>query len=209
MSDNRQGLIVSIFNFALQPYTIIMNFNFETNIELSNDRAQIQPLGMEHFEYLLPLATQDKDMLRFSPTPIYSEELLRSYISTAIDDRKRNFRYPFVIYDKLTNQFAGSTSYLNIVNKDLRLEIGYTWLGKSFQGTGLNARVKSLLLNYAFNELQFERVEFKTDERNATSRRALEKLGAIYEGCLRSHMVMSDGYRRNSVYYSILKNEWK
>jgi RimJ/RimL family protein N-acetyltransferase len=186
-----------------------MDFDFESGIELENERARIEPLSLDHYEFLLPIATQDKEMLCYSPTPIYSEELLRTYISTAIADRKNHFRYGFAIWDKQANQYAGSTSYLSIVNKDKRLEIGYTWVGKTFQGTGLNAKVKSLLVNYAFKELEFERVEFKTDERNATSRRALEKLGAIYEGCLRSHMLMSDGFRRNSVYYSILKNEWK
>ena len=188
--------------------TNLMLFNFETDIELENDRARIQPLTMAHLEALVPIATQHPDLVRYSPSLIHTPELLQKYISEAIEDRKKHFRYAFAIWDKLTSQYAGSTSFANISDKDSRLEIGYTWLGKDFHGTGLNARVKSLLLNYAFHELEFERVEFKTDERNATSRRALEKLGAKYEGCLRSHMLMTDGFRRNSVYYSILSNEW-
>jgi RimJ/RimL family protein N-acetyltransferase len=64
-------------------------------------------------------------------------------------------------------------------------------------------------LKYAFEDLQFERVEFKTDSRNLQSRKAIENIGATYEGALRSHILMPDGYRRTSVYYSILRNEWK
>jgi RimJ/RimL family protein N-acetyltransferase len=156
----------------------------------------------------VPVATAHRDLVQYSPTPIYTDELLLNYIAQAIEDRKNHLRYAFVIWDKQKMEYAGSTSFLNISSKDKRLEIGHTWIGKNFQGTGLNAKVKALLLNYAFKNLEFERVEFKTDERNTTSRKALEKLGAIYEGSLRSHMLMADGFRRNSVYYSILRNEW-
>jgi RimJ/RimL family protein N-acetyltransferase len=185
-----------------------MNFDFETDIELINERAHIRPLTTDYFEQLLPVASAHKDLLQYSPSPIYSEELLRNYINQAIQDKKNHLRYAFVICDKLKMQYAGSTSFLNIVNKDKRLEIGHTWIGKDFQGSGLNEQVKALLLGYAFDKLEFERVEFKTDERNAASRKALEKLGAVYEGRLRSHMLMADGFRRNSVYYSILREEW-
>jgi RimJ/RimL family protein N-acetyltransferase len=186
-----------------------MYFDFETDIELSNERADIRPLTMDYFEQLLPVASAHKDLLQYSPSPIYSKELLRNYVNQAIHDRKNHLRYAFVIWDKQKLRYAGSTSFLNIVNKDKRLEIGHTWIGKDFQGSGLNEQVKVLLLNYAFSNLQFERVEFKTDERNKASRKALEKLGAVYEGCLRSHMLMADGFRRNSVYYSILRGEWE
>ena len=185
-----------------------MDFNFDTDIELSNARALIRPLRADDLPHLLPIALQDKDLMRYSPTSIYSKELLKQYISDAIRDRQIKFRYAFIIYDKLKGQYVGSTSFANLSNKDGRVEIGYTWLGKDFRGSGLNTQVKQLLLGYAFDTLQFERVEFKADERNVISRKAIEKLGAVYEGCLRNHMLMSDGFRRNSVYYSILKNEW-
>ncbi len=186
-----------------------MDFNFDAHLELQNERALIRPLTEEHLPYLLPVAIKDKNLLQYSPTAIYTGDLLEKYIATAIADRKNGIRYAFAIWDKQKEKYAGSTSYASISNKDKRLEIGYTWIGKEFQGSGLNARVKSLLLHYAFTQLKFERVEFKTDERNITSRKAIEKLGAIYEGTLRSHMLMPDGYRRNSVYYSILRTEWE
>jgi len=187
---------------------IDMNFDFEADIELSNERTQIRPLKIEDLQHLLPVATQHKDLVRFSPVLIHSEGHLRDYISQAVQERKNNIRYAFIIWDKLKNQYAGSTSFLNISNKDKRLEIGSTWIGKDFQGTGLNAKVKALMLAYAFEKLEFERVEFRTDERNTASRKAMEKLGAIYEGRLRSHILMPDGFRRSSLYYSILRDEW-
>jgi N-acetyltransferase len=95
-----------------------------------------------------------------------------------------------------------------VSDKDQRLEIGWTWFGKAFQRTGLNRNVKFLMLQYAFEQLQFERVELKTDERNHPSRKAIEGIGGKFEGILRSHMQLPDGFRRNTVYYSILKAEW-
>ena len=122
--------------------------------------------------------------------------------------RDRHIRYPFLIFDKQQQQYAGSTSFGNISNPNARIEIGWTWIGTNFQRTGLNRANKFLMLQYAFETLGFERVELKTDGRNLQSRTAMEKIGATPEGILRSHTVMSDGYRRDTHYYSILKSEW-
>jgi len=186
-----------------------MDFNFSAHIILENERTLLKPLSRDDYELLLPIALQDSSLLQYSPAPVYSEALLHQYIETAMADRQKQQRYAFIIFDKKAGQYAGSTSFANISNKDQRLEIGYTWLGKSFQRTGLNRNVKWLMLQYAFEQLGFERVEFKTDERNTASRTAIEKIGGKMEGILRSHTVMHDGFRRNTVYYSILRNEWE
>jgi RimJ/RimL family protein N-acetyltransferase len=141
--------------------------------------------------------------------PVYTKELLRRYIENSINDRKGKTRYSFSLFDKIKNAYAGSTSFLNISNADSRLEIGATWIGKEFQKTGVNRNCKYLMLAFAFDELKAERVEFKTDERNTVSRTAIEKIGGQYEGLLRSHTLLSDGFRRNTIYYSILRNEWE
>ena len=185
-----------------------MEFNFEEEIVLEDERVLLRPLHKEDFNDLLPIAIENKALTQFSPSQIYSRELLEMYIDNALLDRKNNTRYAFVIFDKQQQQFAGSTSFAAISNKDRRLEIGWTWIGKSFQRTGLNRHCKFLLLQYAFDTLKFERVELKTDERNIQSRTAIEGIGAKQEGILRSHTVMSDGFRRNTVYYGILRNEW-
>jgi RimJ/RimL family protein N-acetyltransferase len=185
-----------------------MDLIFENDIILENNRAFLRPLKIGDIEKLLPIATSDKDLIKYTPSQIYTQTLLAEYIENAIKDRIKKTRYPFVIFDKTQNAYAGSTSFLNISNYDKRLEIGGTWIGKQFQKTGLNRNCKFLLLSYLFDELQFERVELKTDERNLNSRKAIEKIGGKFEGVFRSHMLMGDGFRRNTVYYSILKEEW-
>lgn len=185
-----------------------MEFNFSAHIILENERTLLRPLSADDYELLLPIALQDSSLLQYSPAPVYSEALLHQYIENAMAERQKQQRYTFIIFDKKADQYAGSTSFLNISNKDQRLEIGATWLGKPFQQTGLNRHNKWLMLQYVFEHLGFERVEFKTDERNTASRTAIEKIGGKMEGILRSHTLMYDGYRRNTVYYSILRSEW-
>jgi RimJ/RimL family protein N-acetyltransferase len=97
----------------------------------------------------------------------------------------------------------------NISMHDLRLEIGWSWLGKEFRGTDVNRHAKYCMMKYAFEELGFERVEFKTDLLNARARKGLEKIGGKEEGILRSHMTMWNDRRRDSVYYAVLKNDWR
>jgi RimJ/RimL family protein N-acetyltransferase len=185
-----------------------MNFPFDDEILLENAVARLRPIVVADIDYLLPVATKDKDLLQFSPSRIYTKELLKAYIDKAVDNRRNKSRYTFIVFDKTQNAYAGSTAFLNISNADDRLEIGATWYGKDFQGTGLNRNCKFLLLQYSFDTLNAERVEFKTDERNVASRKAIEKIGAQFEGTLRRHTLMHDGFRRNTACYSIIKPEW-
>ena len=185
-----------------------MDFDFSRPIVLENERAVLRPLLPDDVRHLQAAATADADLVQFSPYSIHTPELLAAYISTSQKEKENGVRYALAIYDKAAGQWAGSTSLANISNKDQRLEIGWTWIGKAFQQTGLNRACKFLLLRYVFDELQFERVEFKTDARNLASRTAIQKIGGQYEGALRSHTLMPDGFRRTTVYYSILKNEW-
>ncbi|MBZ4192523.1 GNAT family N-acetyltransferase [Niabella beijingensis] len=185
-----------------------MNFPFDKEIVLENEIALLRPIQAADVENLLAVATKDKELLQFSPLPVYNKGLLTTYIDHAIESRQNKQRYTFCVFDKMQNAYAGSTSFLNISNADDRLEIGATWYGKAFQRTGLNRNCKYLLLEYAFGSLEAERVEFKTDERNTASRKAIEKIGGQFEGILRNHMLLYDGFRRNTVCYSILKPEW-
>jgi RimJ/RimL family protein N-acetyltransferase len=186
-----------------------MDLDFEKEIVLESERVLIRPLVSNDFDHLLYVATEDKNLNQFSPVQIYSPELLALYIENGLKERHMGLRYPFIIFDKQLDAYAGCTSFLNISNKDKRLEIGSTWIGNRFQKTGLNRNCKFLLMSYAFDQLDFERVELKTDERNLKSRAAIEKIGGKQEGILRSHTVMSDGFRRNTVYYGILSDEWR
>ncbi len=185
-----------------------MNFPFDKEIILENSLTLLSPLRLSDIDNLLQVATSNKDLLQFSPAQIHSNDLLKQYIDKSLNDRNNKSRYPFSIFDKSKNAYAESTSFLHISNADNRIEIGATWIGTEYQKTGLNRNCKVLLLAFAFDKLSVARVEFKTDERNLVSRKAIEKIGGKFEGILRSHTLMLDGFRRNTVCYSILKNEW-
>lgn len=185
-----------------------MDFDFAAPIQLQNNRVLLRPLAAEDAAPLLPVIAATPGLTRFSPSPIGSAPALQAFIAAALEERARGIRYPFVVFDKQAGAFAGSTSIAAVSNRDRRLEIGWTWIGTAFQQSGLNRACKYLLLEHAFEVLEFERVEFKTDERNTRSRIAIQKIGGRFEGILRSHTLMADGYRRNTVYYSILKGEW-
>ena len=178
--------------------------NFKENIQLENNRVRLEALQLAHFEALLPIALSQPNLLQYSPSPFGNADNLKKYIQIAVDAKANEQRYPFVIWDKQHKKYMGSSSYGNISVKDKRIEIGWTWIDKVAQGSGLNPNCKYLLLSYAFEQLRFERVEFKIDERNLQSQKAVEKIGATKEGVLRSHTLMLDGFRRNTVYYSCL-----
>ena len=186
-----------------------MKFPFDKAIILEDDTALLRPLQLSDTPNLLAIASADEKLVQFSPWQIHNEELLSAWIQKTIDEWHNKTKYPFIIFDKRKKAYAGSTSFLAISNVDSRVEIGATWLGKDFQQTGLNRHCKFLLLRFAFDELGAMRVELKTDERNKKSRTAIEKIGGKFEGILRSHSLLPDGYRRNVVYYSILKDEWQ
>jgi RimJ/RimL family protein N-acetyltransferase len=185
-----------------------MEFNFSKEIVLENDRVILRPVTLTDCKHLERIALADKNLLQYSPKQIYTRELLDAYIQNALAERNDKTRYSFSIYCKEHEAYAGSTTYMNVSAADDRLEIGATWLGREFQGTGLNRQCKYLLLHHAFEIIGAHRVEFRTDERNMQSRTAIEKIGGKFEGCLREHMVLPDGYRRNTYCYSILKAEW-
>lgn len=134
--------------------------------------------------------------------------MLDSWIKSMLDDYAKGNRVPFTIRDNSNQQIIGSTSYMNIASTDRCLEIGTTWMDKTYHGTGLNFSMKYLLLKYAFETLGYFRVEFRTDVLNLRSRKAIEKLGASQEGVFRSHRFNKTKGRRDSVVYSIIKDEW-
>ncbi len=147
-------------------------------------------------------------MLQYSPSDISSPEKLKDYVEVAVDGYYNKTIIPFIVYDKIKKAYAGSTRYGLINWKNKVLHIGWTWIGKEFQGTGLNTQMKNLMLTYAFETLDFDKVEFRIDERNIPSRKAVEKIGGILEGILRKDTLMVDGFKRSTCCYGILKEEW-
>lgn len=174
---------------------------------LENDRVKLILLGMSNHEYLLDVASQE-NLVQFSPSKIDTPEDLKAYVQKAVDGYYHKTAIPFIIYDKQTESYAGCSRFGNINWKNKVLHIGWTWIGKQFQGTGLNKNMKFLMLQYVFETLEFDKVEFRIDERNVASRKAVEKLNAKLEGILRKDTLMLDGYKRSTCCYSILKEEW-
>lgn len=180
---------------------------FDDDIILENQIARLEPLTEAHRSLLAGVASEPL-LWEFVPNPAYTQEGWKKYMDTALQLRAEKKRYPFVIIDKKSGKYAGSSSYGNLSIVDHRIEIGWTWIGTDFWGTKLNSACKFLLLSFAFDKMDLHRVELKTDVRNERSRQAILNLGAQEEGVLRSHMSLQDGNRRDSIYYSILRNEW-
>ena len=183
-----------------------MNFNSEINLQ--DSRVLLRKYHPSDVPQLQQIV-YDEDTWRLMPTKIENQLEFEAWQQTVENGYITGTRYTFMIVDKASGRIAGSTSFGNISEYDKRLEIGWTWLSRDYRGTGLNRHCKFLLLQYAFEELQYERVELKTDVLNMRSRKAMLKIGATEEGVLRSHTLMHDGRRRDTIYYSILRPEWE
>jgi len=179
----------------------------EPGLILETDRVLLRPIEEKDFDAFLDLA-QDEGMWDYFTLNLADKDHLQKWMNTAFADRAAGSRRPFTIIDKTSNQIAGSSSMGNISYHDLRLEIGWSWLGKKFRSTGINLHAKYSMLRYAFDELNFERVEFKTDVLNERAKQGLRKVGGTEEGILRSHMTMWNNRRRDSIYFGIIKKEW-
>jgi len=181
---------------------------FPDSLQLETPRVQLRIMRENDFDSLKEL-TSDQEIWKYFTKNLAIETELKKWMNEAFEDRKQERRVPFVIFDKDERKICGSTSYGNISFYDKRIEIGWTWLGKEFRGSGVNRQAKFALLSFAFEVLNMERVELKTDNLNERSKGALRKIGGKEEGVLRSHMLMHDNRRRDSIYFSFLKPEWE
>jgi len=175
---------------------------------LENDRVILRPLELAHEAELQALA-KDKDLWVYGLADLSRKGEMNNYISKAMQAREEGTCAVWTIIDKRTNMVAGCTRLAEISWKDERGQIGWTWIARKYQGSGLNKSMKFLILQFGFESLKLNRIELKADERNVRSRRAIQGIGATEEGILRQHMKIHDGYLRNTVFYSILKSEWE
>ena len=178
------------------------------NLILQNDNILLRPLKSDDNKSFVKL-TGDKSMWIYFTNDLSDKYELQNWINTALSDMKNKTRLTFAIIEKSTGNAIGSTSFGNISLIDRRVEIGWTWIAREFQGKGINNQIKYLLLRYLFEKNDFERVEFKTDVLNLPARKALLRIGAKEEGVLRSHTLMAHGRRRDTIYYSVLRSEWE
>lgn len=183
-------------------------FDFEKKVTLENDHVLLRPLETTDFNNLLNFSLNEPEIWKYSLVSAAGEEGLKNYIKIALDARDAKKEYPFIVFDKKQNSFAGSTRFYDMQLAQRTLQLGYTWYGKDFQGTGLNKHCKFLLLQYAFESLGMERVEFRADNSNEKSIAAMKSIGCTVEGVIRSSMFNLNGTRRDSIILSILKQEW-
>jgi RimJ/RimL family protein N-acetyltransferase len=176
-------------------------------VTLEGQVVRLEPLSVAHEPALLA-AAQDERIWRFTIHDPRTPELMHDYVRSALSDRDRGEALPFAVYHREADRVIGATRYHSISAPNRGVEIGFTWYAPEFWRTRVNTECKYLLLCHAFDVLGCIRVELKTDGRNARSREAILRLGAREEGTLRSKVIMRDGHRRDSVYFSILDHEW-
>ncbi|WP_289138787.1 GNAT family N-acetyltransferase [uncultured Brevibacillus sp.] len=177
-------------------------------VTLEGKLVRLEPMSLEHINGLWE-AGKFEQIWSYMSIVMNTPEDTRSFVEQALQNQREGTELPFVIISQETGRIIGSTRFLGISRKDRGLEIGFTWLTPSVWKTAVNTECKWLLLRYCFEELGCIRVQLKTDSRNLNSQRAIKRIGGIYEGVLRNHMVMRDGYIRDSVYFSFIDKEWQ
>jgi len=180
---------------------------FDQQIILEDELVRIEPLEEKHFDLLLPTAMHPTLWL-FTVAKIDSPEAFRKYFDTALEEKRNKRSYPFAYFNKQTNEYVGSTRFGNIEFAHKKVEIGWTWIHPSLQGTGFNKHCKFLLLQFGFETLGLNRIELKTSLLNLKSQKAMLKIGAVKEGVFRKNIINDDGTLRDTVYFSFINDEW-
>jgi N-acetyltransferase len=178
-----------------------------TPVTLEGSRVRLEPLAEGHLEDLARVALDDTIWRWITALPV-DETGVRAWFDQTRANAAAGTEVPFATIDTVSGRAIGSTRFMSIAPEHRRLEIGWTWVGTSYQRTGANRAAKLLQLTHAFETLDAERVEFKTHARNEASRNALVGIGARFEGVLRHHPIMPDGSNRDSAFYSVLAAEW-
>jgi RimJ/RimL family protein N-acetyltransferase len=195
--------------FVFVQNNVDMNLNIPQNLVLQDELVLLRPLELTDIENLLDISINEPETWKYSLVGADGKENLINYIQSAIKAREEKREFPFIVFDKKAQKYAGSTRFYDIQLDYKTVQLGYTWYGSAFRGTGLNKHCKFLLLQFAFETLGLERVEFRADNRNDRSIAAMKSIGCKVEGVLRSHMPTANSeVRRDSIVLSILKNEW-
>ena len=177
------------------------------SVSLSDDCVLLRRWSLADLDALIEVGL-DSRIWQHAVNCLASPADARDYVEAALDHQRAGRLLSFAVIDRRDGAVVGGTALGNASAKDRRIEIGWTWLATAAQGRGINTRTKYLLLEHCFESLSAHRVEFKTDAANRRARGALRKIGATPEGTLRSHTLMHDGRYRDTIYYSILEDEW-
>ncbi len=174
---------------------------------LENHLVRLETMDSSHLNELAA-AGDAADIWRFMPVTLLTPEHFGGFLQFVDDVRAKDEGIYFACRSQADGKVVGATGFWNADAKNLRAEIGFTWLHPDYQRTGFNTSNKLLLMEHGFESLKLNRIEFKTDSLNTKSREALKGIGATEEGTLRCHMIQPDGRLRHSVYFSVLKDEW-
>ena len=174
---------------------------------LTGAHVHLVPLSHDHVSALCEVGI-DPELWRWVPTNVENVDGMRAFVTEALAERDAGRAIPFAQIDATTNRVVGTTRLANIDRTHRRAEIGWTWIGRPWQRTAINTEAKLLLFTYAFGTMGCKRVELKTDALNSQSRTAIARLGAVQEGIFRRHMITSTGRSRDTVYFSVIEEEW-
>ena len=176
-------------------------------IVLEGTSVRLEPMTLDHLSGLAEVGL-DPEIWRLTTVMIQTAEEMRGYVESALELQRAGATLPFVTIERSTGRVVGSTRFGNYDPANRRIEIGWTWIARPWQRTAVNTEAKYLMLTHAFERLHCVRVELKTDVLNSPSRQAMLRIGAREEGILRKHTLMWTGRYRDSIYYSILDEEW-
>lgn len=185
-----------------------MRFMNVQPITLTGHVVRLEPLTENHVPDLTVAAGDESIWRHMIYGTVTNQEQMRAWVQSMLAKQVRGSDLPFAVVHLESGRAVGATRYLNIDPPNLAIEIGGTWYAIAYQRTAVNTECKYLLLRHAFEDMGYVRVQLKTDARNLRSQRAIERLGAVKEGILRKHMILPDGFIRDSVFYSILDTEW-
>ena len=192
---------------ARRPYHLEMFLDFNM-YAIQGRYVRLEPLAERHADDLLAVGRDESVWTYLTRGPFVDPADVVQWIGRAAAAREKGEIIPFAIVDAAIGRAIGSTRYQDIRPDDKALEIGYTWVSPAWQRTAINTECKLLLLRHAFEVMGAGRVQLKTDARNLKSQTAIARLGAVREGILRRHMRTRDDFIRDTVFFSILSDEW-
>lgn len=175
--------------------------------ELMGARVQLVPMQAEHVGGLFEAGAYPQ-IWTYMSMRVDTREDMQRLVDEALRGRESGIEFPVTIMDRQSGRIVGSTRFLDISIPNRHVEIGWTWIAPRVWRTPVNTECKYLLLEHCFESVGLIRVQLKTDRRNLRSQQAIERIGGVKEGILRRHRILPDGYVRDSVYYSIVDQEW-
>lgn len=183
---------------------------------LAGDRIRLEPLTLDHLPALESIALDPASkpaIWRYMVHWPQNATDLRSWVETALQAESEGTTLPWVTVMKRVDadepdRIIGCTRFFGLDLAHKTVELGHTWIAPAFHGTRANTEAKFLQLRYAFDVLDLNRVGMKTHHENLRSQAAIRAIGGVYEGTFRRHLIMPDGSRRDSCWFSIIRNEW-